>query len=197
MIATERGSRGRLARSAGALLAVAVILGMIGSPASANNFGSSGQPGTGGTTNGVWLTPDRFWNVGLVSLETTTNLPAARASVADDYNVTDLDAFSITGSCAAASHDACMFDSDYGDNGANGWNACAGTTSGSHPNQTCSLAYARLNQFYSWSANFLTCHELGHSVGLRHSSENTSCMKDGSGASITTTHDRGHLNTQY
>ncbi|MCA2219246.1 M57 family metalloprotease [Jidongwangia harbinensis] len=198
MIATGRSSRGTVARFTGALLAVAVILGMAGSPASATNFGSTGTPGTDGITNGVWFTPDRFWNVGLMSLEPDRNLPALRASVEDDYNVTDLDAFAITGSCAAASHDACVFDTPYGRNGVNGWNACAGTVSGSHPNQTCSLSYVRLNQTYTWDVNNLACHELGHAVGLRHSTETSSCMfAAASPATITTTHDRGHLNTRY
>jgi hypothetical protein len=146
----------------------------------------------------VWLTPDAFWNVGLMSLEPTVNLPALRASVEADYNVTDLDAASITGFCTDASNDACVFDSTYGANGFAGWNACVGTTSGSHPTQTCSLDYVRLNQTYTWNVANLACHELGHSVGLRHSTESTSCMVTPlNGSTITTTHDRGHLNTQY
>lgn len=45
----------------------------------------------------------------------------------------------------------------------------------------------------------LACHELGHSVGLRHYNTDASCMKfaDTFGASEITSHERDHLNARY
>jgi hypothetical protein len=46
---------------------------------------------------------------------------------------------------------------------------------------------------------YLVCHEVGHSVGLMHTSDATSCMRQAWGSSqhIRVPHDRDHLNNLY
>jgi Dual-action HEIGH metallo-peptidase len=180
-----------------ALALVAGIAVFGAATATATNFGSTGSPGTTGTVNGVWKTTGSVWTVARRDL-TTTYSTAIANSVSNDYNPTDLTAATVTPTtCSAASgHDTCVYDSNYGDNGLNGWNACAGTTNGSHPNQTCTVQWVRINQLYSPSANFIACHELGHSVGLRHTTNASSCMLDG-GTSVLTSHDVAHVNAAY
>ncbi len=168
--------------------------------ASASNWGSSGNPGVSGTTNGVWLTNNGAWNVGRRDLTSTYSTGVAQA-VNNEYDPTDLSA-SLTSpaSCPDDNYDVCVFDSDYGDNGFNGWHQCAGTTTGSHPNQVCSLGFVKINLFYSPPPKRIACHELGHDVGLRHTSNTASCMMttaDGGTSAQLAAHDRGHINNYY
>lgn len=167
---------------------------------SASNFGSAGTAGTSGTTNGVWLTNNNFWNVGKMSLTATYSTGVDQA-VEEEYEATDFTANPLTpATCDEAGYDVCVFDSNYGDNGLNGWDACAGATTGSHPNQQCGLAWVRINQFYSPPAKRIACHELAHSVGLRHTQEQASCVKrtaDGGTSSDLSAHDMAHINANY
>lgn len=169
--------------------------------AAATNFGSSGSAGTGGTTNGVWLTNNAGFVVVARALESWTYNGYVNASN-NEFQPTDLSvSFSSASSCSDPSHDLCVFDGDYGNNGLDGWNSCAGTATDAHPFQRCSLAWNRIN-FYgsdpSW--NYVACHEMGHSVGLRHTAGTTapfSCMKEGSNYAFLSTHDDGHINGIY
>jgi Dual-action HEIGH metallo-peptidase len=191
-------------RTLGSMLPVlAVMLGLtmaMAPVAFATNFGSSGTAGVGGTTNGVWLTNNTIWNVARRGMTATYSTGVFQA-VEDEYEVTDFSATALTAdSCDDAAHDVCVYDADYGDNGLNGWNACWGTTSGAHPNQQCSVAWVRINEFYSPPAKRIACHELGHSVGLRHTMDQASCLKrtaDGGNSSDLTAHDRAHINNTY
>jgi hypothetical protein len=185
-----------------------VIIGLVpllASPASADNFGSSGKPGTGNNSkgeplNGVWFTKDFRWSVARMKL-TATYSAGVEQAVEEEFNRSDLDGFVHNPiQCTEMPQtpsDVCVFDDDYGGNGLWGWNACAGTTSGSHPNQRCSLAWVRINLRYSPAAKAIACHELGHSVGLRHTSDQASCMKDPPTSSRLTSHDIAHLNSTY
>lgn len=52
----------------------------------------------------------------------------------------------------------------------------------------------RINTFFSPPANRIVCHEVGHSVAVRHTSNNYSCMKrtvDGGTSQVLTEHDQG------
>lgn len=197
------GSRIRRRRVAQAVLVV-FVLGLSQlfiSVASATNFGSVGTVGTGGTTNGVWLTDGSTWTVARMSLTATNNTEVVNA-VANDYSPTDINGFThAPASCTEANSDLCVFDEPtlYGNNGLRGWNACAGTAVFAHPNQQCWLQWVRINDFYtSPAANALACHELGHSLGLRHSTDTASCMfTPGPTSTVLTNHDRAHLNAAY
>jgi hypothetical protein len=125
-----------------------------------------------------------------------------------DYTTYDLNVFgpSNVSSCTGSSGwDLCTFDADYGDNDLYGWNACAGTVNGAHPNQTCSMAWVRFNLHYAPPDNdfrFVACHEIGHSVGLRHADPITnpdSCLRaDLNATPISPSgHDRNHINANY
>ena len=204
-VPAENIGRGRtLSRRKGASLVAVAALGLVAvlgtSNAGATNFGSAGTAGTAGTTNGVWLSNNNFWNVGRRSL-TATYSGGVFDAVEEEYEPTDLTANPLTpSSCPDSGYDVCVYDADYGDNGLNGWNACAGVTSGSHPNQQCSVSWVRINLEYSPPAKRIACHELGHSLGLRHTSTQASCLKrtaDGGNSSDLTAHDRSHINSNY
>lgn len=88
-----------------------------------------------------------------------------------------------------SSYDVRVSDDDFGDIGAYAWVNCpAGATeSGSNPNRVChgqTLKYNLYNPYDAgWNTEFgghnLACHELGHTVGLRHESagDQASCMQ--------------------
>lgn len=187
-------------RSLGSIVATVVLALLIGSPpvVDASNFGSAGDVGAGGTTNGVFLTDGADWRVARRSLATANSTAVANA--ASDYSATSLNAFvSSPTSCTDASHDVCVFDSAYGNNGFVGWNACAGVASGNHAGMTCSLNYVRFNQTYSFDPLGLACHELGHAVGLRHDTATDTCMHTptSSARRYLSVHDRDNLNWWY
>lgn len=119
----------------------------------------------------------------------------------DEYGPTDLTVgLGSPGGCPDEDWDVCVFDSDYGDNGFNGWNQCAGDTSGAHPNRRCSLGFVKINLYFSPPAKRIACHELGHSIGLRHSGNDASCMKttqDGGSSARLANHDVGHVDDEY
>ncbi len=167
---------------------------------SATNFGSAGTGGTSGLTNGVWLTGDPLWSVAKRAL-TAAYSTGVNDALWDEYAPTDLTlTVSSPSSCSDDDYDLCVFDDNYGDNGVNGWNACAGVTGGSHPNQVCSLDWVRINLFYGPPPKRIACHEIGHSVGLQHTSDQASCMKstgDGGNSEVLTSHDKAHLNAAY
>ena len=72
--------------------------------------------------------------------------------------------------------DVLVTDSNYGFNNILGWVEClpGSATSGSHPYRRCDKQKLRLNGSYAslittWQARrSLSCHEIGHTVGLRH-----------------------------
>ncbi len=166
----------------------------------ATNFGSAGTPGVTGTTNGVWLTHGFSWVVGKRDLTWKYSDGVSRA-IWEEFNPTDLAATSYVASqCNDEVYDVCVYDAHYGDNGINGWNACAGSTFGQHPDQKCSVAWVRINETYDPPEKRIACHEMAHSIGLRHTSEQASCVKrtsDGGDSSQLSPHDEGHINAEY
>lgn len=201
--AWSSSNRRRPLRRGSLVLSVAVVLsfGLI-TDAAASNFGSTGTPGSGGTTNGVWLTNNANWVVARIGL-TQQYTAGVNNAVVGHYNPTDLNGTLTTPSiCSDASHDVCVFDGNFLNNGLRGWHACAGSVSGAHPNQICSVGWVRINTFYNPPAAFIACHELGHNVGLRHTggttADATSCMNDdGRDTTGLTAHDRTHINGRY
>ncbi|MFT3887818.1 MAG: hypothetical protein QM713_06615 [Arachnia sp.] len=173
----------------------------IAGTAIATNFGSQGSVGTIGTTNGVFLLPSKTMSVKRVNL-TSTNSAAVSSRVASVYNPTDLVATTLANNEACNSYEViCVFDANYGDNNLYGWNACNSGASGSHPNMKCGQQWVRLNTAYTPpSASILACHELAHTVGLRHVTSGSTCVIQYISSSTPNTlsaHDIAHINAQY
>ena len=86
-----------------------------------------------------------------------------------------------------------------------GWWAatyCSGsaTYGGSDPNRWCRPQILTYNTSYSVGVAqplYLACHELGHTVGLRHTT--SSCMESGdlTGLETVSSHEIGHINARY
>lgn len=170
--------------------------------ASASNFGSQCCVGTSGTTNGVFLTNNDFFNVIQRNL-TATYAAGVDATIANSYNLPEgwSSATWADTSCDPAGHDTCVYDSAYGNNGFNGWNQCvSGQESGSHPDMVCDEAHVKINTSLSPPAERVACHEIAHSVALRHTMESTSCVKrtqDGGTSRFLSVHDCDHLEAEY
>jgi hypothetical protein len=167
----------------------------------ANNFGSEGAAASlwDPAYNGVWLSPTSSWHVGRISM-TTTYSNGVYDAVGTQFGPTDLAVGVFSSSTCQASYEVCVYDADYGNNGVNGWNQCPGTVVGQNPNRTCSQQRVQINLFYSPPAQRIACHELAHSVGLRHTGEQASCVKktsEGGNSQVLSTHDKNHLNDQY
>lgn len=179
------------------VIAALAVLVVAPSNSLADDFGSEGTPGI--NNNGVWLIPTENWDVARRAL-TPAYSTGVSATLNASYSPTDLFASLYTDTLCVAAYEMCVYDSDYGDNGLNGWNSCVGTTAGADPNQTCTQQYVRINLFFSPPAQRIACHELGHGVGLRHSDDQASCMKrsaEGGNSNLLTAHDKGHLNAEY
>lgn len=159
-----------------AMLAVAILLAATAPMAIGSNIGSQGTPGASGQTNGVFFLPNSTMTVKPVVLG-ATNMKAVSLTLNDSYVPTDLIVRTGRNDANCLDDRVCVFDGYYGKNGLYGWNACYGNTTGNHPAMRCSQAYVRLNQSYTPpSYKRLACHELGHSVGLRHTSFTGTCM---------------------
>lgn len=121
------------------------------------------------------------------------------------------------GGCTDATHDACVTAASFTLNGVKtglcGWTQCLGTTTGTHPNQKCSLDFIRFDIEGSrtcGTARSLACHEFGHSVGLKHTNDEfgnpvfgipqDDCMMTGQQNARRpgyNAHNIGHLSTSY
>lgn len=186
-------------RGLAAFLTLLVVLAPT-SVAEATNFGSQGTAGVSGTTNGVWLTNNYVFIVAKRAL-TAKYSQGVSDALNQEFNPTDLSVtIYVASSCVDDDHDTCVYDSNYGDNGLNGWNSCWGGTIGGHPNQICTVTWVRINEFFNPPAKRIACHEIAHSVGLRHTQEQASCVKrtaDGGNSEVLSSHDKSHINAQY
>ncbi|MBL8932838.1 MAG: matrixin family metalloprotease [Kineosporiaceae bacterium] len=83
-------------------------------------------------------------------------------------------------------------------------------TGGTHPNRWCRGQNLEFNSYkyhndYGYfdtttQRRHVACHELGHTVGLRHSAEtSSSCMPQSNpdGPTVISSHDINHINTRY
>ncbi len=114
----------------------------------------------------------------------------------------------------SSDYDVRVADSNFQDNGVYAWVNCpsGATETGSNPNRTCygqRLNYNLYSGYESaWDSTYggrvLACHELGHTVGLRHedANDNPSCLKnnatpDNLDANAYSTEDVNHVLNNY
>lgn len=88
-----------------------------------------------------------------------------------------------------SNYDVRVSDDDFSDIGVYGWVNCPADAieSGSNPNRTCYKQTLKYNLYAPYASDWdtlfgghnMACHELGHTVGLRHEPESgsTSCMQ--------------------
>lgn len=167
-------------------------------------FGSTAPAGS--PQNGVSLANNKWhyvWDANVYA-GLQSDLRWSRDNV---YGATDLDTYTGT----SGTHDVAAYSNDYGDNNAVAWVNCpsGATTSGTHPNRTCYGQTMYFNEyidyadFYNTQARrrFVTCHELGHTIGLRHQMSFTSCLNTrGTPLAINyiSSHEEAsHVNPQY
>jgi hypothetical protein len=102
---------------------------------------------------------------------------AMRGTMADDYGATEL--VVIEQSRLTRATDVIAFSQDYGENGAAGWVYCPpDAPQGTNPvgDRWCRQQELHLNLNFRYGAFFadagsrdhVTCHEMGHTIGLRH-----------------------------
>jgi hypothetical protein len=148
-------------------------------------------------------------------MNVTTNLVSATHWAMDNVYTPDTVITMI--STDGDDYDVRVFDNDYGDNGLFAWVNCppGADEGGTNPNRWChgqTLQY-NLNATVAYGSDTQmerrsrACHELGHTVGLQHTSNDASCMQryheDGwmdPGPNRSTTlsnHDENHINGYY
>ncbi len=200
---------------------IAVVLAMVflvAPGASASNFGSTSCGGR--PPNCVHLANNRYHAVRYRHLgETNTSredIPGIRDAatwvLANVYDATDLSAYRDDRDTAP---DVIMDDFSYSAfPGLAGWVNCPDDNTGrggAHPNRWCRGQTLTLNSYLYWATDgvfdtaaqrrSVICHELGHSVGLRHRTDTTgTCMWTFAGdgaASTLDRHDRSHVNSHY
>lgn len=184
-----------------AALAIAVSWVTVSeTPALATNFGSTSCGGT--PTNCISVDYNVYFKVYAVNLLVGT-YNATVNSVNDDYQPTDLAASMSTD---PDNTDVFVHDDYYGYSVA-GWAVCpvGASQGGSHPDRWCigQEVHYNLNATSyiedAGSRAYLACHELGHTIGLRHSSDSGSCMTVNTpdGSSVLTSHDVSHINNYW
>lgn len=178
----------------------AAMLGLVMVLVSSCNFGSSlGTYVYNGTTGAVSLLPSNTMTVRAVNMS-QYRYNGVVWTMAADYAPTRLRTALGRGSSCSSAYHICVYAQSYA-RGVNGWASCRnGYRSGRDPNATCHYQVVRINTRYSPPRVRIACHELGHTVGLRHTGQQASCMKrtvDGGNSNTLSSHDRAHINNRY
>lgn len=190
-------------RRTGAVLVAAAVVTAIAVGTTHANFGSQGDVGASGTTNGVFIADGVNHIVLRIDLDEEYD-SGVTLTLGFDYDTTDLNTDTWEEDYCPDDwyHDVCVYDGNYHDNGFWGWNACDDWTEGSHPNMICHHNVTRFNHYYESEPNYdyqhIACHELGHTVGLRHDWRTSSCMNgNGVYSNTLSSHDKNHINGYY
>ncbi len=138
---------------------------------------------------------------------------AVKETLSTDYNPLDLVAYVDQNDPYP---DVIVYDYDYGHNGFAAWVDCPANNTGiggSGATRWCRGQILRLNGSYealwvnaAWAREGLACHEIGHTVGLRHADSGSGCLTHP--APLNTSylayqnpylrdHDKGHVNANY
>lgn len=185
----------------------------------AHRFGSNActPDFPGGPDNCVSLTEDNTHNIYFGYGLSQNMQTAVRESLTYDYAPTDLFTQVVTN--YTSNTDVGVWQDDYGQNGYAGWVDCPSTFAtqgGTNPNRWCTGQDLRFNknqnydQFFSTAARRarMACHELGHTVGLRHwqpgdtennaeNADNCMLQNDPAGPQTLNGDQRGHINAEY
>ena len=186
--AARRTSRRRFRRYAVPLASGAVAaLVMSPSPALAQPFGP-------GACGGGCFYADN-------SLETFfyNGLTVGDISAMEFARTTRLESTDMTTQLQTSSNndtDLIAYDDTYGPNGQAAWWHCDLLVSGS--STKCNRGSVTINTYYGTATDGVTCQEVGHGVGLDHSTLTGSCMHSPPGSATDyDAHDRGHINGYY
>jgi hypothetical protein len=195
------------------LLLVIILVGVIDAamqttPAAAN-FGSTICSGDPRTCVNIADNPYHTWYPEGAFGNQIPGMDVSFQRSMDDYEFyTPLDMVKTQ----SASLDVLVTDYYYPTIGLLGWVECLpdSDTSGIHPYRRCDRQKLRLNSRYVATyfntdarRRRMACHEIGHTVGLRHRNSSTQrgCMEDpfdpNDFVPLTTTHDDDHLNGYY
>lgn len=135
--------------------------------------------------------------------QVSTNVNWVKNNVIDPTDLSSTRYTNQTNCADSLGHDICVFDEFYPPE-VNWYGAadCVGTQSGNDPNRTCSRSRVRINLTNGGQPTQpVVCHEMGHSVGLRHRTDVSSCLWNlgppSSNSSVWDAHDKAHVNTKY
>lgn len=206
------------------LVVLVMVMGVLADPlpASAGNFGAEGDCGylTGNSASSpVTVCVSKANNIyHAVRLDVVGNQwvgmdIAVKDSLSSDYDPLDLRAYVDQ---TDPYPDVIVYDYDYGDNGYAGWADCPANNTGiggSGATRWCRGQIVRFNGSYesrwinaAWAREGLACHELGHTVGLRHADSGSGCLTHPAPYNTAylfyqnpylRQHDKDHVNASY
>jgi hypothetical protein len=153
-----------------------------GSVAQAVQYGSTPTEGSGLTQGEVSWGNNRWHSYSFFNTGGQAWIDAFNAATRDAYhNPTDLEVSRIGNS---QNTDVRVSVATY-NTGLNGWVSCPSDAvrSGADPNENCWNQFLKIDLANTSSAFWdaarrksLACHEFGHTVGLRHDNDSSSCM---------------------